>query len=312
MTHGYGNVDWWESGMEPGDNDYVLRQSNLGNMDLCQGRVGLMMDRDPLPPSEAMWRGTCAHWWIDLFIDLWLDGEQDFSTLHDVTWVLNSLIELAREKDGFDFLSRFSSPQAVRAWVTDVISLGNAWVEQWLLARDNHLIVEQAIDREIKLLRPLGTIKVPGTREPVRAWISGHPDLFEADRVVDWKTSSRNWSKGKAFGMSQDDVYAALIEWNYPVQIDSGLFVVGDATKNQWHEHHTKVTKASKEAAMQRAFRHIQSLLTETWSYTPTGAFGDRHWPCRPNFCPAWDICPAKYLADSYDNEPIQLQGVWR
>lgn len=314
MTVGYGDLSWYEPGMAPDDPvlDYVLRQSNLGNMDLCQGRVGLMLDQTPMKPSEAMFAGTMAHYLIDEFITLWLDQE-DYTHLFEAQFVRDWIVDVAAEKDDLDLRSRFSNEQALMSWIIDGVRMLNTWVEQWLLSRNNAALVEQMVGRENQMFRPLGTVKKPGQGKPIRLWVSGHPDGYTTDLLVDWKTSSKNWSKGKAFGMSQDDVYAAIIEFNEGHEIRAGLFVVCDRSKMKWHEHWTNITEASQEAAMVRAYSHARDLVLSTWSYSPTNSFGIRHWPCKPNFCSAWEICPARKTGDEYDNVNERVErNVWR
>jgi hypothetical protein len=260
-------------------------------------------------PSEAMFGGTGIHFLIDTWIDTWL-ARKDFP-YWEVPDAATFLVLTAGAHDGFDLMSKFTSKAALYTWVSGLLDMLHAWIEGWLLVGDNASIVEQAVGREQRLYRPLGTVKVPGTKQPKQVWVTGMPDLWTGDVLVDWKTSSRNWGKDKAQGMLQDDIYAGLVEYVDGIALREGMYVVGDRSKQAWHEHHTTMTDASIEAALQRAYAHARDLILGTWSYSPTNSFGSRHWPCRPNFCSAWDRCPAKFLGDSYDNQPIEIQGVW-
>lgn len=308
VTYGYGVGIEDLHGLGPAPEEFVIRQSNVGNMDLCQARVGLMQGQPEQDPSEAMFAGTAVHWLIDLWIDKWLEGV-DLAPLSDPDWVEQGLVSVALQKDGFDLLSKFTSPVHLRQWVVECIFMLNAWVEQWMIG--NAQIVEEAVGREVQLHRPLGTVKVPGRREPVVVWVSGHPDLYTRTLLVDWKTSSKNWRKGKAFGMVQDDIYSALVEWSQGIRIDQGLFVVGDRAARAWYEHPTRITEASREAALVRAYSHARDLLLGTYSFSPTNSFGDRHWPCSPKYCPAWDACPAKYIGDAKDLLSQETRSLW-
>lgn len=321
MTAGYGDIDW-AAGLRrpPGDDDgygyvgdvthFVLRQSWLSNMDLCGGRVGLVMYAPAREPSEAMFAGTAMHFLIDNFIDRWL-AHEDLAVFNDVEWIEQYIVSVALQKEGMDLMSKFPSARHMRQWITELMFMLNSWVEDWLLVRDNASVVEQAVGRENRLYMPVGTVKRPGTREPIKVWVSGHPDLYTGDVLIDWKTSSKNWRKGKAYGMSQDDVYAALVEYNDGLKLRESIFVVGDRNSRGWHEHHARMTEASIEAARLRAWTHARDLILETWSYTPTGSFGTRHWPCRPEYCSAWDVCQAKAIGDEYDSVAMITREQW-
>jgi len=305
MTHADDKLRAW--GPLPQEGDFVVRQSTFSNMDLCGGRTGLAQDLDlaDAPPSEAMFGGTGIHLVIDNLID---------NLFTPYSWMMNSvefedrLIELAQEKDGFDLRSRFSSGPVMRGWVEGLLDMGHKWLEQW--GEPNLATIEQALVREDKLYRPLGLVIVNGTSR--RCWVSGHPDLATPSEIVDWKTSSRDWQKGKAQGQIQDDIYATLVEWAYPeAQINQGLFVVGDRSKGTWREHHTLVTEASKKAALDRALNHCRDLLMGTYNMTPLDNFGKRGWHCKPQYCGAWDACTSRYLGDEFDILPQETRSQW-
>lgn len=284
------------------ENDFVFRQSTTSNMDLCGGRgVGTLPDAVQIPPSEAMFGGTGIHFVIETLTDQLLAGVGgELRT----DWLLDHLSRMA-EEEGFDLRSRFTNQTALAEWVIHVRDMGYAWLEQW--GTPNWHLLEQAIVREDKLYRPLGY----DSKGKTRIWLSGHPDLALDDEITDWKTSSRNWQAGKAQGAVQDDIYAALVDWNFGTDIRKGRFVVGDRAKGVWVEHFTNITPASKEAAIQRAWIHADSLINETWSYTPTNTFGKRGWHCKPQYCSQWDACPFKALGDEWDDMPQETRVIW-
>ena len=297
-------------GPEPAEGDFVTRQSTVSNMDLCGGRNGLPLQHNlpDAPPSEAMFSGTSIHLVVDHLIDNTMGIASPWDLSHDVFG--DELQVLAQEKDNFRLRPCFSSQGVWNGWVDHILDMGHKWLEQWGIP--NWATIEQAIVREDKLYRPLGIVYDYSTTKSTRCWVSGHPDLATADMIVDWKTSSRNWQKGKAQGAVQDDIYAALVEWNFPnVTINQGLFVVGDRGKGTWHEHPTLITQASKEAALDRALAHARDLLLGTWNLTPNDNFGKRGWHCKPQFCGAWNVCTARKLGDEFENVAMVTRTDW-
>lgn len=299
--------DW---GTQPHEDDFVIRQSAVSNGELCGGRNGLALDQPQTPPSEAMFGGTAIHLVVDHLIDNIMDpGTHPM----DHESIFSELADLAQEKDGFDLASRFSSPAIMQGWVEHCIGMGNQWLEDWGIP--NMATIEQAIVREDQLFMPLGLVTVnPGGsgERGVRVWLSGHPDLATPDLIVDWKTSSRAWAKGKAQAAIQDDLYALLVEHNYPdVEIFNGLFVVGNRATGRWDSHPTRITQASKEAALHRAFLQGQQLLLGTWTYSPLDGFGKRGWHCKPEYCGSWDVCPARRIGDDYETDTQVTRTDW-
>ena len=315
--YGYGELSWYTGDMlRPPEgasawDHFVIRQSRVANMDLCQGREGLMLGQDPLPPSEAMFKGTAVHYLIDRWLDHWhADELRDWSHYKDTA--PDYLRMVAKQHDGFDLDLRFSRVKAYETWVDEVVFLFHTWIEDWFLDGNNTALVEQEVGREERMFMPLGSVYVPDEKGSAIVWLAGKPDLFTADLLVDWKTSGRAWKQGKAQGLLQDDLYAALIEWTHGISIREGLYVVGDWSTNGWAEHRTRITEASIESAKRRAYAHARDLILGTWSYSPTNSFGVRHWPCKPQFCAAWDRCEAKHIGDGVGSQPIEIQGVWR
>lgn len=281
--------------------DFVFRQSNVSGAELCGGRVALDLQHGPFAPTEAMFGGTGIHLVIDHLIDnvLGLD-HWDLS----VDAVMDDLETLAHE-DGFILASRFTNVNVYTGWVEGLIDMGHAWLEQW--GEPNMPLIEAAIVREDKLFMPLGY-----SSTGVRLWLSGHPDLATPHAIIDWKTSTRNWPKGKAQGAIQDDLYSLLVESNYPeANIGWGAFIVGDRSSGKWHENKTLITQQSKDAARERALRAANQVLEGHYSFTPLDGFGKRNWHCKPKFCATWDLCPYRYLGDEFDNQPEEDRSLW-
>ena len=288
-------------GAEPAPGDLVERQSNVGNMETCQGRVAL---RPPqLPPSEAMFFGTTEHHIIEAIIEAWQAGVRPPASSH----LLEEVEHLATD-EGFDLMERFSDGVAFSRWWDEALDLGTAWIEDW--GEPNMHLIDQAIYQERKLYRPVAILEHEGER--TIAWVSGHPDLATPSQIIDWKTSGRNWAPAKAQAQIQDDIYALLVEYNEPnAHITNGLFVVGDRSKGRWYEHPTVVNDTTKRAALFRTAAQLNALFTGNFGFSPVGPFGKREWPCRPGYCPAWDMCPAKYQGDEYDAQPQEVRSLW-
>jgi len=303
-------LDRRKSHYEPTPGDYVIRQSNVGNMTLCQGRVGEMIGRDPLPPSEAMFFGTAVHYMIDDFIAWYNDevggpGDEhpDIPVL-EMTWqdVYAWLSRIALEHDSLDLGTKFRNNDAAKQWTHEVMFAVNTWVEQVWLTWGVSLPIE---GREVQLFAPLGQVDGRGV------WMSGHPDAWTRDILIDWKTSGKAWRKNKQYGMVQDDVYAELVAWNFGYDIASSTFVVYNRQKREWNFHPATITIGSRNSARIRAFEHARDLILGTFGHAPTDVFGNRPWYCSPKFCSAWDHCLARNLGGTLDSAKIEIQGRW-
>lgn len=309
LPEGYLDLAWLNRRKDqygPTDKDFVIRQSTDKAMRLCGGRVGLMLDQSAMLPSEAMFFGTAEHFILDDYISWYHGVYEDGMPVLEMDWsnVYENLIVLAADHDNLILPRCFSSESAAKQWVYEVLFAAHAWIEEvWL---------PWAVDvnwfgREQKLYSPLGRVK------GVPVWLRGSPDGWDDTTLTDWKTSGRGWGKNKAYGQSQDDLYSELIFWNTggDVDIRNAQFVVYDRQRRTWTVHPTRITEQSREAARLRAFTNARDLILGTWSYLPTNSFDDRHWPCTPKFCPAWDLCPAKYLGGTTDTLPREEQEVW-
>ena len=285
----------------------ILRQSDVANATLCNGRVYLARELAvELPPSEAMFFGTLMHGLIEQFIE-------DYTAHEDLDWISDPdrvrHIAHALWQDEVwtvELADAFYSPTAYKAWISEAMMLLSSWVEGWFL-NNVDLIADTVVSEEILWIM-LGVDPTFGTE----VWLRGTPDLATPWLLVDWKTSGRAWAKGKALGSMQDDVYAGLLRHNYELRIENALFVVGNRASRKWEEHPTRVTEASIEAAMFRAWQVGQMLLFDSPTYTPTTSFGQRSWHCRPQYCSVWDQCQAKALGDTFDAQPQEVRSRWR
>lgn len=273
------------------DVDTIMRQSTIGQLFLCGGRVKHAQDEGFLEPvNEKMVFGTCTHFLAEQ--DL-LAGEERLDLLTNMgEWVDNILVSdydwsLNQVTDPIRFFSELGV--AYRTWRTQVRP---------------HLTNPIGIEKEMFL--PLGQ----GRQGNV--WLKGTPDVVLEDTIVDFKTSGRAWKQGKADLSIQASLYMPLVKQNLDHSIRKFVFWVYDRSNSQWDKIKTSRTIREIDSALNTAYSYGIQHEAEIYSYTPVPEASfvkKRGWYCSPNYCGAWNVCPGKFLHDDKSENAVAIRS---
>lgn len=206
-------------------------------------------------------------------------------------WVAEILVEydwtLDRIPSVRDFFSELSA--GYRSWRTEV-----------------HPTLEELICFEEEMYLPLGEGKNGNI------YLRGTADAVFTPRLVDWKTSAKPWTQNKADLSIQASLYPALVKQTYGKSPRKFRFWNYVRTKHEWLYLDTSRTIQQINAALRSAYDYGMLLEARTFTATPVpeAAFNKaRGWYCSAKFCGAWNICPAKFLADSKDENEIAVRS---
>lgn len=276
------------------DNDVIVRQSTIGQLQLCAGRVGYENQTGYLPAlSEALVFGTCVHHIISE--DLMSGGEQQDELLHTMgEWVDEILQtdyewELKKVPDIPQFFSEIGV--AYRMWRTEV----------------RPTLVGELLAVEEEMYMPLGKGKTSNIS------LRGTADAVFDDTLVDWKTAGRGWKPEKAAVSMQASLYMPLIKQNLNKSIRKFTFWVFNRQLGGWEQHVTDRSITQINAALHTAHQYGLQLEAEVYPCTPVPESSftkKRGWYCKPKFCGAWNICEAKYMNDDV-NEDVIAERKW-
>lgn len=296
---GYNDIAWVKSRknrIKPLERDFVIRQSHVQSMMLCQGRVALPVDLGwpALPPNEAMFFGTVVHAAIEEFIaDIDIHDDDPWGWIGNPDFYLQVADECAKT-EGVALGTIVAYP-AQRQWSHEIMFAVNKWVEQvWL----PWLVEFRILGQEREMFMPLGTFtpnaddEYPHAKKKV--WLKGTPDLWVRDLLIDWKTAGSGWRPGKADGLIQDFLYAALIEYNTGEKLRAARFAVYDRAARRWDAHDTSFTDEQIEAAKQQAYIQARALYRLEYSFNPYNGYGKRGWQC--DYCDVASECDAQRL----------------
>jgi len=273
------------------DVDTVVRQSTINSLQLCGQRVALSTKEGYLPlVSEQLAFGTCVHEIISQ--DISHNALQQDMLLNMGEWINEILVtqyewSLDQIGDPRPFFSEIGV--AYRSWVTKVAPF---------IARDN--VVESEQEHYMYLGEGLnGNI-----------WLKGTADLVMKDRLVDWKTSGRDWKQGKADYSIQASLYMPLHKQALKRSLRKFDFWVYDRSKSVWRLHPTSRTIAEINSALHTAY--IYGLQIESGHLpatpVPTGFVPKRGWYCSAKWCNAWNICESKFLNDNVDETVVAIR----
>lgn len=178
-----------------------------------------------------------------------------------------------------DFFSELGS--AYRSWRADV-----------------YPTLEEILCVEEEMYVPLGE------GQHGNIWLRGTADAVFTPRIADWKTSAKPWSQAKADLSIQASLYPALVKQTYGKSIRKFRFWNYVRSKSQWGYLDTSRTVRQVNSALGSALAYGRQIEAGAFVPTPVpdAAFNkQRGWYCSAKFCGAWNVCPAKYLADSKD-----------
>ena len=250
----------------PTAKDFVIRASTVTDMLMCQGRKAIpaILNWPDFPPTEAMMFGSVTHGFIE-------DHEKGIKR-PGMQIVVDVLAE-----DGFE-IGDIAYP--LPPLIHEAESAFHVW-----LRTIQPLYPDGTV--EGRMHRPLGVVD----GRPL--WLRGTPDYYTGHNVVDWKTSSKKWQKGRENKSIQLPLYRSLIEWNHETMPWEGIYVIYSRAKQVWEERPVGLTEGKVNAAMLHAFTMGRALMKQEYSLSPFGEFSARAWYCSEKWCHAWDVCPA-------------------
>jgi hypothetical protein len=143
-------------------------------------------------------------------------------------------------------------------------------------------------------------------------YLRGTPDAVFGNQIMDWKTAGRAWKEGKADYSIQASLYMALAKQELDVGIRKFSFWVFDRAKRVWSRIPTDRTVKEINSALQTAYDYAYKLEVRAFTASPVvEEYGKkkRGWYCGVKYCPAWNICPVKYLDDNTDEKAIAVRS---
>lgn len=272
--------------------DTLIRQSTIGQMQLCPGRVKWVDHPEHLDMlSEPLVFGTCVHEIIAnhlqegklqekmlLSMDVWIEQ----LLVDDYNWTLKK-VPLVR-----DFFSEIAV--AYRSWVTHV---------EPTLDSEQIIAVEQ---RQLMYL---------GEGNSGNIFLHGTADLVFSNLLMDWKTSRRAWKQQKADFSIQASLYMPLHKQTLEVSIQEFWFWVFNRGAGVWSLLKTKRSTDQINAALATALEYGRQIEAKAFPCTPVpeASFNkQRGWYCKPKFCSAWNVCDSKFMNDGINEKEIAVR----
>jgi len=272
----------------------LVRQSTIGQLQLCGKRVELAGSDGYLEPvSEPLVFGTCVHYLAEQ--DL-LAGEPRLDLLTNMNeWIEEILVTeydwtLAQVPNVRNFFDEIAG--AYRLWRTTV----------------RPTFRKEPLGVELKMELPLGE----GRDKQI--YLQGTCDVLFPSRLVDFKTSRSPWLQDKADVSIQASLYMALAKQTFDIEVKRMTFWNYARGKREWIPLHTARTVKQIDAALLSAYEYGLQMEAGIYPATPVpeSSFNKkRGWYCSPQFCGAWNICPAKYLADDRDEKTVAIRS-WK
>jgi hypothetical protein len=280
----------------PNENiDILIRQSTINSMELCPARIGYQDDEGYIKPfSEPLIFGNLVHECIALAIA----DDNMLTTVLSIGHVLDAILETE-----YELLDSSHNPL-----LTDTVSEASFALTEWWKWWEREHVTHPVTEHE--MYAQLGTLA-----DGRIIWLYGTPDYYSLDTLTakDWKTAGRGWGAGKADHAIQASLYSHLIFANTGTLIKDWEFLVYNRRKGVWESHRTYRNRAQIESAKKVAWQRGLMLAHQIFPATPTVTENfktKRGWYCQPKFCPAWNICEFKHLADSMDEDQIKQMEI--
>lgn len=273
------------------ETDTLIRQSIIGQCQLCEYRHKLESHKGYLPPvSEPMIFGTCEHYLIaaDLEVD---EPRLDLLASMD-EWVEQILI------DEYDWT--LAQVPNVREFFTELSVAYRMW----------RTLVQPKLSKEIISLEEEMFLYL-GESHTGNLFLKGTPDVAYPNKIVDWKTAGKGWKPEKAHLSIQASLYMALVKQHLDMSIRRFTFWVYNRQARDWQGINTERRVKDINAALITARDYAKKI--ESGSYTaspvPDANFNKRRgWYCSPKYCGAWNICPVKFLTDNKNENEIAIR----
>ncbi len=273
--------------------DTLIRQSSIGQMQLCPGRIGFMNSPKYLAMiSEPLAFGTMVHHIISQ--DIIENKQQDRLLLSMNEWVEEILVDdyewsLTKVPNPRDFFAEITV--AYRTWVDRV---------KPTLAGEEILACEEEFFMYL------------GKGNTGNIFLKGTADLVTANRLMDWKTSGRAWKQAKADFSFQASVYMPLHRQALGVEHQDFWFWVFNRQQASWELLKTKRTVAQINAALATAIQYGKQIEAESYPCTPVpeASFNkQRGWYCKPKWCSSWNACDAKFMNDGINEKEVAVRS---
>lgn len=286
-------VQWSDLPIEiPGEGEKTfIRQSTIGQFQLCPKRVGLSNQEGFLPAvSEAMCFGTCLHYLVAADLEA---GEARLDLLTNMgEWVDKILV------DEYEWsVAQITKPEEFFS------SLGVAY-RTW--RQQVRPLIKNLVTFEEEMFLYLGD----GDHSQI--WLKGTPDIVTQTRLRDTKTTKKLWAPAKAQLSIQTSLYLPLVKQNCGLDYKKFTFDIYDRSKSTWTSISVERTVKEINAALDTAYEYGRMLEAQIFPATPVpdASFNKaRGWYCRANWCGAWNICNSKFLDDATDETEVAVRS---
>lgn len=260
----------------------IVRQSTVGNMDLCPAREGLKTVEGYVETvSEPALFGTIQH----ALIERRLRGE----SVDDILYA-----------DVRSFITYIVDQQYAAAGQTVDGSVADSMIGETVRAFTSWAKAADKLDLHPVLIEETLEVVIYDDGD-IQIVLQGTPDMFEEASGWDWKTSGRPWKEGKAEFSIQAPLYLYLVGEAKGFRPRKFTYMVYDRGKGTWSLFDTYPSDEFVESALARAVAYGRVIAAGVYAATPvTWSWGKpaRGWYCSERWCGAWNVCPFKILPD--------------
>lgn len=272
--------------------DTLIRQSTIGQMQLCPGRVKWVDHPEHLDMlSEPLVFGTCVH---EIIANHLLEGKlQEKMLLSMDVWIEQLLV------DDYDWTLK--KVPLVRDFFSEIAVAYRSWVTH----------VEPTLDSEQIIAVEQRQLMYLGEGNSGNIFLHGTADLVFSNLLMDWKTSRRAWKQQKADFSIQASLYMPLHKQTLEVSIQEFWFWVFNRGAGVWSLLKTKRSTDQINAALATALEYGRQIEAKAFPCTPVpeASFNkQRGWYCKPKFCSAWNVCDSKFMNDGINEKEIAVR----
>ncbi len=273
--------------------DTLIRQSTIGQMQLCPGRVKWVDHPEHLDMlSEPLVFGTCVH---EIIANHLLEGKlQEKMLLSMDVWIEQLLV------DDYDWTLK--KVPLVRDFFSEIAVAYRSWVTH----------VEPTLDSKQIIAVEQRQLMYLGEGNSGNIFLHGTADLVFSNLLMDWKTSRRAWKQQKADFSIQASLYMPLHKQTLEVSIQEFWFWVFNRGAGVWSLLKTTRTTDQIDAALATALEYGRQIEAKAFPCTPVpeASFNkQRGWYCKPKFCSAWNVCDSKFMNDGINEKEIAVRS---
>lgn len=276
------------------ETDTLVRQSGIGQFQLCAGRVGYDGQKGHLQMvSEPLAFGTAVHYLISEHL---IHGKQQDKLLQTMPkWVDDML------RDDYDW--GLDKVPNVGGFFGEISAAYSRWINFVLpTLPDAPVLIEE--EQRMYL----------GEGNSGNIFLKGTADAVYEDSLYDWKTAGRGWKPEKAAVSVQASLYMPLHKQTIaPWSAQKFTFWVFNRQSGAWGKIVTRRTIPQMNGALRTALEYGKMMEAGIYpcSPVPEASFNKkRGWYCSPKFCSAWNICKSKFMNDGVD-EKVKAVRSW-